>query len=95
VILCSNANENDLFLKRIITGDEKWIVYINVERKRSWGKRYEPPLIAKSRFASEESDAVYLVGLEGHCVLRIPSTQLDDKFGQILFPITPTKGSNR
>jgi len=37
-------NENDPFLKRIISGEEKWIVYINVERKRSWGKRYEPPL---------------------------------------------------
>jgi len=25
-------NENNPFLKRIITGDEKWIVYINVEK---------------------------------------------------------------
>jgi len=25
---------------------KKWIVYINVERKRSWGKQYEPPLTA-------------------------------------------------
>jgi len=50
---------------------------------------------SKSRSASEESDAVYLVGLEGHCVLRTPSIQPDDKFGQVLFPIRPTKGSNR
>lgn len=28
-------NENDPFFKRTITGDEKWIVYNNVERKRS------------------------------------------------------------
>ncbi|XP_018366071.1 PREDICTED: histone-lysine N-methyltransferase SETMAR-like [Trachymyrmex cornetzi] len=35
-------NENDPFLERTITGDEKWIVYNNVqERKRSWGKRNE------------------------------------------------------
>ncbi|XP_025264338.1 histone-lysine N-methyltransferase SETMAR-like [Camponotus floridanus] len=27
--------ENDPFLKRMITGDEKWIVYNNVSRKRS------------------------------------------------------------
>ena len=26
-----------------MTGDEKWILYNNVERKRSWGKRNEPP----------------------------------------------------
>ena len=31
-------NENVLFLKQIVTGDEKWILYNNVERKRSWGK---------------------------------------------------------
>ena len=37
-------NENILFLKQIVTGDEKWILYNNVEWKRSWGKRNEPPL---------------------------------------------------
>ena len=35
-------NETDPFLKRIITGDEKWLVYDNVVRKRSWNKRDEP-----------------------------------------------------
>ncbi|XP_018350293.1 PREDICTED: histone-lysine N-methyltransferase SETMAR-like [Trachymyrmex septentrionalis] len=34
--------ENDPFLKRIITGDEKWVVYNNVKRKRSWSKKHEP-----------------------------------------------------
>jgi len=27
-----------------VTGDEKWIIYSNVERKRFWGKRNKPPL---------------------------------------------------
>ncbi|XP_015435240.1 PREDICTED: histone-lysine N-methyltransferase SETMAR-like [Dufourea novaeangliae] len=27
---------------RIITGDEKWVVYNNVKRKRSWSKKDEP-----------------------------------------------------
>ena len=36
-------NENVLFLKQVVTGDEKWILYDNVERKRSWGRRNEPP----------------------------------------------------
>ena len=31
-------NETDPFLKRIITGDEKWVVYDNVVRRRSWNK---------------------------------------------------------
>ncbi|GFU92957.1 histone-lysine N-methyltransferase SETMAR [Trichonephila clavipes] len=36
------CHENDPFLKRIITGDEKWVVYNNVKRKRSWSKKDEP-----------------------------------------------------
>ena len=34
--------ETDLFLKRIITGDEKSVVHDNVVRKISWSKRDEP-----------------------------------------------------
>lgn len=37
-------NENEPFLKQLITGDEKWILYNNVQRKRSWGKQNVPPL---------------------------------------------------
>ena len=40
--LLLKRNETDLFLRRIITGDEKWVVYNNVVRKRSWSKRDEP-----------------------------------------------------
>lgn len=36
-------NENEPFLKRIITGDEKWVVYNNITRKRSWSQPNEPP----------------------------------------------------
>ena len=35
--------ENVPFLKQIVTGNEKWILYDNVEWKRSWGKRNTPP----------------------------------------------------
>lgn len=35
-------NEIEPFLKRLITGDEKWVRYENVVRKRSWKKRGEP-----------------------------------------------------
>ncbi|XP_012060168.1 PREDICTED: histone-lysine N-methyltransferase SETMAR-like [Atta cephalotes] len=37
-------NEKTPFLKQVVTGNEKWIIYNNVERKRSWGKRNEPLL---------------------------------------------------
>ncbi|XP_053947037.1 histone-lysine N-methyltransferase SETMAR-like [Anastrepha ludens] len=39
-------NEVDPFLKRIIAGDQKWIVYNNVNRKRSWSKHDEAPQTA-------------------------------------------------
>ena len=35
--------ENVPFLKQIVSGDEKWILYNNMEQKRWWGKRNEPP----------------------------------------------------
>ena len=35
-------NETDPFSKRIITSDEKWVVYDNLVQKRSWSKRDEP-----------------------------------------------------
>ena len=41
------SNENVPFLKQIVTGDDKWILSNNVERKRSWGKRNEPPPITR------------------------------------------------
>ena len=34
-------NKIELFLKRIITGDEKWVNYENIVRNRSWRKRDE------------------------------------------------------
>ncbi|GFW06318.1 histone-lysine N-methyltransferase SETMAR [Trichonephila clavipes] len=36
--LLKKRNENDPFLKRLITGDEKWVVYNNIKRKRSWSQ---------------------------------------------------------
>lgn len=40
--LLKKRNENDPFLKRLITGNEKWVVYNNIKRKRSWSRPGEP-----------------------------------------------------
>ena len=32
------------FLDRIVTGDEKWVLYVNVNRKRQWLNKKEQPL---------------------------------------------------
>ena len=42
-ILYLNVMKIFHFLKQIVMGDEKWILYNNAEWKRSWGKRNEPP----------------------------------------------------
>ncbi|XP_076375572.1 histone-lysine N-methyltransferase SETMAR-like [Megalopta genalis] len=34
--ILAKHEESDPFLKRMITGDEKWIVYDNIKRERSW-----------------------------------------------------------
>lgn len=35
--------QNKQLLKRVVTGDEKWITYDNIQRKRSWKRRSEAP----------------------------------------------------
>ena len=43
-------NKNLLFLKHVITGDEKWVLYSNVSRKkRSWSKPGESAQVACKR----------------------------------------------
>lgn len=43
-LLCrQNCNP---FLHRVITGDEKWVLYNNFCRKRHWGKAGESPLVS-------------------------------------------------
>jgi histone-lysine N-methyltransferase SETMAR len=44
----ATRQERDLFINRIVTGGEKWVLYVNKERKRQWlspGQR--PVLTAK------------------------------------------------
>lgn len=41
--LLLKRQEKHPFLRNLVTGDEKWISYDNVVRKRSWGHSSEPP----------------------------------------------------
>ena len=40
----SLIKQNVLFLKEIVMGNEKWILYNKVEYKKLWGKQNRPPL---------------------------------------------------
>jgi [histone H3]-lysine36 N-dimethyltransferase SETMAR len=47
VDICSSLlsrQENDPFLGRVVTGDEKWVLYVNVKRKKQWLSRGQKPL---------------------------------------------------
>ena len=41
--LIRHEKKNHRFLKSLETGDEKWIVYNNLKRKKSWGSPSDPP----------------------------------------------------
>lgn len=62
-------------LKRIVTRDEKWTVYNNVERKRSWVNKvsglYRLPKQNFIRRRYVLMFHLYLVRLEGNPVLRV------------------------
>ena len=64
-------NENVPFLKQIVMDDEKWILYNNVERKRLWGKRDEPPPNTPNAGLHPRKVMLYvcMVGLEGSPLL--------------------------
>jgi len=58
-------NEIEPFLKRMITGDEKWITYDNPTRKKSWIKKGEKAqAIAKPGLTRKK--VMLYVGLEGN-----------------------------
>jgi len=45
--LLLQRHERDPFLKRLVTGDETWILYQNVHRKRTWSEENRPSTVAK------------------------------------------------
>lgn len=62
-------HKREQFLDRLVTGDEKWIVYKNVVRKRSYVYSGEIAVYVKSRCASDEGYAVLLVGPQEYSTL--------------------------
>ena len=71
-------NENILFSKQIVMGNEKWILHNNVECKRSWGSEWTTAGHTKHQSSFEEGHVVYVVGLEGSPLLWAPSGKPND-----------------
>jgi len=72
--LLSKFRKKD-FLHKIIPGDEKWILYDNPKRRKSWIDPSQPiDIDAKAQYPRREGFAPYLVGLERCVVLRVITT---------------------
>jgi len=69
--LLSKFRKKD-FLHKIITGDEKWILYDNPKRRKSW--LTGQPSTSTPKPNIQEDFALYLVGLERCIVLRVVTT---------------------
>jgi len=71
------AFQKKYFLYKIITGDEKWILYDNPKCRKSWIDSGQPsgqPLInidANAQYPRHEGFARYLMGKERCVVLRV------------------------
>ena len=74
-------NKTDPFLKRIITGDETWVVYNNVVRKRSWTS-----INIKSRYSSKEGYVECLVGFQRYCLFQAALKEPNYQFECLLSP---------
>jgi len=59
-------NEIEPFLKRMITGDEKWITYDNSTRKRSWIKKGEKAQAIAKPELTRKKVMLCVMGLEGN-----------------------------
>ncbi|GFU08465.1 hypothetical protein TNCV_2495551 [Trichonephila clavipes] len=72
-------NEIDPFLKWTVTGEEKWITYDNIVRKRSWSKRVGPNtklrylLSTTGPFEASDQPETARIGQQKRCC--VPSGQ--------------------
>ena len=71
-------HESDPFLKRIVTGDEKWSIYDNIVRKRSWGTTGKPPKCHPEGRPASEDFVIHMVGSSWCAVLRAASSGKND-----------------
>ncbi|KFD46562.1 hypothetical protein M513_12541 [Trichuris suis] len=86
--VCSSLlsrNETDPFLDRIVTVDEKWVLYDNRQRSWHWLDSDEPPKNFPSRSSAPEKDNAhgFLVPLR-HSSFQISQSWTVDHDGQLL-----------
>ena len=63
------------FLSCIVTGDEKWCLYVNIRKRKEWfsPNKRDTPRTKKDLLASTKDNVMHLVEQRGYAVLRIAS----------------------
>ncbi|GFW36028.1 hypothetical protein TNCV_4928921 [Trichonephila clavipes] len=87
----AKRNEIDPFLKRMVTGGEKWVTYDNIVQKRSGTKCSEAAqMVAKAELTARK---VLLVELEINNLLKVASVWPKTKFRSLLSTTGPFEAS--
>ena len=66
-------NKNILFLEKFVMGDEKWILYNNVEQEISWESEMNHNEPHQRPVFFKEGDVVYMVGSDRSLLSFAPS----------------------
>ncbi|GFV00161.1 histone-lysine N-methyltransferase SETMAR [Trichonephila clavipes] len=74
--LLKKRNENYTFLKRLITGDEKWVVYNSIKRKKSWSRPGEPTQTTSKEVEEKRPELTNQKGVVFHHDNARPHTSL-------------------
>ncbi|KOX78921.1 hypothetical protein WN51_08680 [Melipona quadrifasciata] len=84
--LLLQRHESDPFLKRLVTGDETWILYQNVHRKRTWSK--ENRLSTEQTYTDFAGSAGFRIGRSGGLMSGVMNRVLEEASGKWLISIT-------
>ncbi|GFV96154.1 histone-lysine N-methyltransferase SETMAR [Trichonephila clavipes] len=78
VRMCSShliRHNMETFFDKLITGDEKWVLYENIKRKKSYCKPGTSATVSsKTKYPSTKSTALFAVGQERSSVLQVAET---------------------
>lgn len=91
-------NKEAPFLKWLVTEDEKWMLYNNVTKTRSWGKESKmnlPQVTSRGSLHSKKSVSLCIVGLQMNYLLWIVSIKSANKLGKIRLPKGKFENKNR
>ncbi|GFY01573.1 hypothetical protein TNCV_2607571 [Trichonephila clavipes] len=72
----------------MVTGDEKWVTYYNIVRKRSWSKCGEAVQTMAKPVLMDRKVLLYLVGLERNNLLGVASAWPNTKFVKVSLDLT-------